>query len=108
MHSSLSPTPDGATFIMKPTNRGGQLNFKPCYHCDHCGRNSHTKVRCFKLVGYPQKKADALAKTTKTKDYTMVLPPPITQEHYNKLLAMLSSGSINSSVSLAGIVRTCV
>jgi hypothetical protein len=103
IHSSLSPTPDAAAFITKPTNRGGQLSRKPRYHCDHCGRDGHSKDRCFKLVGYPPKKTDVLAKTPKTEDCAMVSPPSITQEQYNKLLAMLSSGSINSSVSLAGI-----
>jgi len=80
IHFSLFPTPDTAAFITKPTNRGGQLNHKPRYNCDHCGRDGHTNERCFKLVGCPLKKTDATAKTIKTEDCAMVSPPPITQE----------------------------
>ncbi|XP_059433814.1 uncharacterized protein LOC132166964 isoform X2 [Corylus avellana] len=102
IHSSLSSTPDAAAFTTKPTNRGGQLNRKPRYHCDHCGRDGHTKDRCFKLVGYPPKKSEAPVKTTKAEDCAMVSPPPITQEQYNKLLAMLSSGPVNEEDDWAG------
>jgi hypothetical protein len=55
IHFSLFPTPNAATFITKPTNRGGQLNHKSRYHCDHCGRDGHTNDRCFKLVRCPLK-----------------------------------------------------
>jgi hypothetical protein len=80
IHFSLFPTPDTAAFITKPTNRGGQLNHKPRYNCDHCGRDGHTNERCFKLVGCPLKKTDATAKTIKIEHCAMVSPPPITQE----------------------------
>jgi len=67
IHSSLSPTPHAATFVTKPTNRGGQLNRKPRYHYDHCGLDGHTKDHCFKLVGYPQRRLMLLLRQIKLK-----------------------------------------
>jgi len=34
------------------TNRVGQKENKG--HCDHCGRDGHTRDGCFKIIGYPE------------------------------------------------------
>ncbi|KAF8395558.1 hypothetical protein HHK36_019506 [Tetracentron sinense] len=61
IHSLSSPTPDAVALT--------------------------TRTVASKLVGYPSKKGD----TPKTSKSAMVTPPAITQEQYNKLLAMLAS-----------------
>ncbi|KAG5516387.1 hypothetical protein RHGRI_037187 [Rhododendron griersonianum] len=70
-------------------------------HCDHCGRNNHTKDRCYKLIGYSPKKSGAPIKSPKAKESVIGTPPTITQEQYNKLLAMFSKGSIDTNANLA-------
>ncbi|XP_059636064.1 uncharacterized protein LOC132278280 [Cornus florida] len=75
--------------------------FKPKYPCDHCGRDVHSKERCFKIIGYPTKCSESPNLSTKSKH--KVTPPVITPEQYNKLLAMLSTANINFSSHLAGI-----
>ncbi|KAJ0808457.1 putative RNA-directed DNA polymerase [Helianthus annuus] len=38
----------------EPSNRNGQKEGKGNAHCDHCGRDGHTRDGYFKLVGYPE------------------------------------------------------
>ncbi|KAG5528921.1 hypothetical protein RHGRI_029544 [Rhododendron griersonianum] len=95
IHSLSSPIPDAAALAAKSTNRGNNSKFcKDQLHCDHCGWNNHTRGRCYKLIGYPPKKYGAQsggpAKPPKHKESEIGTPPPITQDQYNKLLAMLS------------------
>ncbi|KAF5767488.1 putative RNA-directed DNA polymerase [Helianthus annuus] len=37
-----------------PPTRTGQKDEKPSGHCDHCGKDGHTRDGCFKRVGYPE------------------------------------------------------
>ncbi|KAJ0810676.1 putative RNA-directed DNA polymerase [Helianthus annuus] len=37
-----------------PSSRIGQKENKNVAHCDHCGRDGHTRDGCFKIVGYPE------------------------------------------------------
>ncbi|KAK1427490.1 hypothetical protein QVD17_16176 [Tagetes erecta] len=37
-----------------PSSRAGQKENKGATHCDHCGRDGHTRDGCFKIIGYPE------------------------------------------------------
>ncbi|KAA8535616.1 hypothetical protein F0562_030619 [Nyssa sinensis] len=62
-------------------------------------RDGHSKKRCFKIIGYPPKRSDFSSFSSKSGN--KVAPSVITQEQYDKLLAMLSSSNINPSFYLA-------
>ncbi|KAF7140846.1 hypothetical protein RHSIM_Rhsim06G0180600 [Rhododendron simsii] len=111
IYSLSSPIPDAAALVAKSANRGNDSKFrKNQLHYDHCGWNNHTKDCCYKLIGYPLKKSGAQsgghAKPPKHKESEIGTPPPITQDQYNKLLALLSKGSIDFNANLASIALT--
>ncbi|KAA8518324.1 hypothetical protein F0562_015794 [Nyssa sinensis] len=91
---SNRPSPGGE-------NRPSSSNRKPKYHCDHYGRDGHSNEQCFKIIGYLPKRSNS--SNSLSKPGNKVAPFVITQEQYDKLLAMLSSGNINPSSHLAGI-----
>ncbi|KAH7857695.1 hypothetical protein Vadar_015479 [Vaccinium darrowii] len=78
-------------------------NRKVKYHCEHCDTDGHTKERCYKIIGYPPKRLEFSNFSAKAKNKT--IPAVVTQEQYDNLLAMLSSGKINHSSNLAGPIN---
>ncbi|XP_058189896.1 uncharacterized protein LOC131307417 [Rhododendron vialii] len=89
---------------------------KPRMYCDYCDRNNHNQDTCYRLHGYPTDKprgssnnhrlsSSSSSGAPRSNDRAMVAAPLITQDQYNNILAMLSSGSINSQANLAGPVR---
>ncbi|KAI9185932.1 hypothetical protein LWI28_012118 [Acer negundo] len=112
---------DGRTNI--PSNRSGKGGnrqwgsdfdnrrmYKPRPHCDYCDRDGHMRATCYKLHGFPPKQIESLGhqanqatSTLLTDEKSTTTGPFITKEQYNILLAMLSSGSVNSNANLAGI-----
>ncbi|KAI9200262.1 hypothetical protein LWI28_005043 [Acer negundo] len=100
---------------LKPANQQGGTNFdngrknNPHPHCDYCDRDRHFRATCYKIHGFPPKQVESPAHQAnqsislpKSDDTSMVTAPMITQEQYNKLLSMLSLGSLNSNANLAG------
>ncbi|KAF7137202.1 hypothetical protein RHSIM_Rhsim07G0194300 [Rhododendron simsii] len=86
---------------------------KPRMYCDYCDRNNHNQDTCYRLHGYPTDKprgssnshrlsSSSSSGAPRSNDRAMVAAPLITQDQYNNILAMLSSGSINSQANLAG------
>ncbi|KAF7131949.1 hypothetical protein RHSIM_Rhsim09G0112600 [Rhododendron simsii] len=80
---------------------GNNSNRKVKYHCDHCDKDGHSTERCYKIIGYPPKRSEFSNLSTKSVNKTS--PAVVTQEQYDKLLAMLSSGNIHHNSNLAGI-----
>ncbi|KAG5526146.1 hypothetical protein RHGRI_032431 [Rhododendron griersonianum] len=83
-------------------------------HCDYCDLDNHNIDTCYKLHGYPTDKprnsrrnpshSNSLSSgPSRANDRAMVTAPMVTQEQYNKILAMLSSGSADFNANLAGI-----
>lgn len=83
-------------------------------HCDYCDLDNHNIDTCYKLHGYPtdkprnsrrnQSHSNSLSSgPSRANDRAMVTAPMVTQEQYNKILAMLSSGSTDFNANLAGI-----
>ena len=83
-------------------------------HCDYCGFDNHTKDTCYKLHGYPNNRSrksqgnfgSSSSRSHRSDERALVSSPLITQEQYNRILAMLPSGSINSQANLASIALT--
>ncbi|KAF7143763.1 hypothetical protein RHSIM_Rhsim05G0166600 [Rhododendron simsii] len=80
---------------------GNNSNRKVKYHCDHCDKDGHSTERCYKIIGYPPKRSEFSNLSTKSANKTS--PAVVTQEQYDKLLAMLYSGNIHHNSNLAGI-----
>lgn len=78
--------------------RGGKRPY-----CDHCKAFGHYRSTCYQLNGYPSQQLDPYVSQANNVNSEMVQPPMISPEQYNKLLAMLSSGSITPNSNLAGI-----
>lgn len=81
-------------------------NGKSTFHCDYCGYNNHTKDVCNKLHGFPNDRSRNPSKNQNFSEWALLAPPLITQEQYNKILTMLSSGSTNPQANLVGIAFT--
>ncbi|KAI8571335.1 hypothetical protein RHMOL_Rhmol01G0111800 [Rhododendron molle] len=69
---------------------GNNSNRKVKYHCDHCGKDGHSTESCNKIIGYPPKRSEFSNLSTKSGNKTILAV--VTQEQYDKLLAMFSSG----------------
>ncbi|XP_058188627.1 uncharacterized protein LOC131306420 isoform X1 [Rhododendron vialii] len=82
---------------------GNNSNRKVKYHCDHCDKDGHSTERCYKIIGYPPKRSEFSNLSTKSVNKTS--PAVVTQEQYDKLLAMLSSGNIHHNSNLAGPIN---
>ncbi|KAF7154323.1 hypothetical protein RHSIM_Rhsim01G0035500 [Rhododendron simsii] len=80
---------------------GNNSNHKVKYHCDHCDKDGPSTERCYKIIGYPPKRSEFSNLSTKFVNKTS--PVVVTQEQYDKSLAMLSSGNIHHNSNLAGI-----
>ncbi|KAL5714268.1 hypothetical protein ACHQM5_016252 [Ranunculus cassubicifolius] len=111
LHSLSTPIPEAAALFTssksnnsyhRTPHRAPNRSSKPRLHCDHCGRDNHTKDRCYKLIGYPPRNSSS--SDTKLKG-SCEAPPPLTHEQYNKLMAMMASGTFESSANLAGPVN---
>ncbi|KAJ8641114.1 hypothetical protein MRB53_017808 [Persea americana] len=92
--------------------RDNRRNGRPTLHCDYCGYNNHTKEVCYRLHGFPNAQSRTLprnqnfsgsssSRPQQSDAQGLVSSPPITQEQYNKILAMLSLDSINGQANLA-------
>lgn len=85
-------------------------------HYDYCGFDNHTKDTCYKLHGYPNNRSrknqgnfgssHTYSRSRRSNERLSISSPLITQEQYDRILAMLPSGSINSQANLAGIALT--
>lgn len=126
INSSTPPLPDAAALIAKPMSRGNSFqrgassnrgnssqrgassNRRIRPHCNHCGRDGHSRDRCYKLVGYPTRPPASPSRSGDNALLTQspVNLPPFTPDQYNQLLAMLSTSSNSSSAHLAGIALT--
>lgn len=72
--------------------------------CDNCNKHGHTRLICWKLVGYPK---DASRSDSSALAYVAVpapTKPSITAEQYARILALLdpANGDIAPSANFAG------
>ncbi|XP_058216497.1 uncharacterized protein LOC131327378 [Rhododendron vialii] len=82
---------------------GNNSNRKVKHHCDHCDKDGHSTKRCYKTIGYPPKRSEFSNLSNKSANKTS--PAVVTQEQYDKLLAMLSSVNIHHNSNLAGPIN---
>ncbi|KAH7840356.1 hypothetical protein Vadar_015875 [Vaccinium darrowii] len=89
---------------------------KPRMHCDYCDRDNHNRDTCYRLHGYPTDRSKSSSNnhrlltssssgTPRSNDRALVAAPLITQDQYNNILAMLSSGSNNLNANLAAVIH---
>ncbi|GKV32512.1 hypothetical protein SLEP1_g41110 [Rubroshorea leprosula] len=59
--------------------------------CDHCGKSSHTKETCYKLIGYPPRDGKQDNNTRIKMDNAAPMISGLTQDQVNQLISLLGT-----------------
>ncbi|XP_026459081.1 uncharacterized protein LOC113359704 [Papaver somniferum] len=81
---------------------------RPFY--DHCNKHGHTRLICWKLVGYPKDASRSDSRALASVAVPAPAAPSITAEQYAHILALLdpANGDITPSANFAGITLSSI